>query len=115
MADYEIQKDVGKVVDWLSGVKDHAFRGVDNFYRDIKTNAAQEHRPPKKAIEPRPVPQGSTSDGTIGVAVAYGFLLLLVVIFLYRDKDSWLRRRFSLGLAYARRRWQSKSTPPTDF
>lgn len=115
MAEYEIQKDFGKVVNWLSSVKEQAYQSVDNAYKEIKANAAKEHRS-SAAVGPKPVSAvGSKPEGTIGVAAAYGLLLLLVLFFLYRDKESWFRRRVSLGLSRVRHRWLSKSSPPTDF
>jgi len=87
MSDYEIQKDVGKAVDWLSQMKDQAYRAIDDTYKDAKQNTTTEHKP-------KPAPPPSTGDHSILFVPLVPFTLfaLVVLFFLYREKDSWLRR-----------------------
>ncbi|EAQ34808.1 hypothetical protein NB311A_19597 [Nitrobacter sp. Nb-311A] len=92
MAEYEIQKDFGKAVEWLSHVKEQAYKGVDDAYKEIKAHN-QTKVSTVKHEKPVPSPTPPPAIGsTVAVVVGYGMLVMLIVFFLFRDRDSWLHR-----------------------
>ena len=95
MAEYEIQRDVNKALEWLSQAKEHAYKGVDELYKDIKKSAETPVSPKQanKPVTPKPSERSENQSGG-AVLIAYGLLAALVLFFLYRDEGSWLRRWF---------------------